>query len=105
MSWFSHSGKIDDLDELSNKANALIRAGKWDEAEKACQKLREQFPAELDADDRQAQLYQAQKNYVKALPYAQAALEKARHDSAKFAPELIEELAEQVGFLKKAAGA
>jgi len=93
------------LDELSNKANDSIRAGQWDEAERLCRKLREQFPEEIDADDRLAQLYQAQKNYVKALPHAQAALEKARRSPEKFAPELGEELEEQVAYLKKKAGA
>jgi tetratricopeptide (TPR) repeat protein len=104
MSWFFHSRKIDDLDELSNKANASIRAGQWDEAERLCRKLREQFPEEIDADDRLAQLYQAQKNYLKALPFAQAALDRAQHNPDKFAPELVDDLTEQVALLKKKAG-
>jgi len=99
-----HGCKIDDLDGLSNKANDVIRAGQWDEAERLCQQLREQFPEELDADDRLAQLYQAQKNYVKALPFAQAALDKARRNPKKFDPELVADLAEQVDFLQKKAG-
>lgn len=104
MFQFFHSRKLDDLDELSNKANDLIRAGQWAEAEKLCQRLREQFPEELDSDDRLAQLYQAQKNYTKALPYAQAALDKARRDPEKFDPELVAELTEQVDFIKKQTG-
>lgn len=98
---FFHTRKIDDLDELSNKANDAIRAGQWDAAKELCQRLREQHPEELDADDRMAQLYQAQKDYAKALPYAQAALDKARKNPETFSPELITELAEQVDFLRK----
>ena len=101
MFQFFHGRKLNDLDELSNKANDLIRAGQWAEAEKLCQRLREQFPEELDADDRMAQLHQAQKDYAKALPYAQAALDKARRDPEKFDPELVADLAEQIDFLKK----
>jgi tetratricopeptide (TPR) repeat protein len=100
--WF-HRRKIEDLDELSNQANDCIRAGKWQDAERLCQRLRENFPEELDADDRMAQLYQAQQNYAKALPYAQAALDKARRHPEKFDPELVEDLSQQVAFLKQKA--
>lgn len=94
-----------DLDELSNRVNDLIGARQWEEAERLCQRLREQFPEELDADDRLAQLYQAQANYAKARPYAQAALDKARHNPEKFSPELVADLMEQVDFLRKKTGA
>jgi tetratricopeptide (TPR) repeat protein len=104
MFQFLHRRKIDNLDDLSNKANEAIRAGKWQEAERLCQCLREAFPEEIDADDRLAQLYQAQKNYVKAQPYAQAALEKARSNPDKFAPELIADLEEQVEFIQEETG-
>lgn len=101
MLHFFHRRKIDDLDGLSNKANEAIRTGKWQEAETVCQRLREAFPEEIDADDRLAQLHQAQKNYVQALPYAQAALDKARRNPDKFAPELIADLLEQVEFIQE----
>jgi len=89
-----------DLDGLSNRANELIRARKWDEAESVCQSLRELFPAELDADDRLAQLRQAQGNYPQALTFAQAALATARKHPEKFDPELVTDLEEQVAFLE-----
>ena len=102
---FLHRRKIEDVDELSNQANDFIRAGKWAEAERLCHRLREAFPDELDADDRMAQLYQAQQNYAQALPHAQAALDKARRDPEKFDPELVADLVQQVDFLRKKAGA
>jgi tetratricopeptide (TPR) repeat protein len=105
MFQFLHRRKIEDLDELSNQANEAIRAGRWTEAESLCQRLRAGFPEELDADDRLAQLHKAQKNYAKALPYAQAALDKARHNPEKFDPELVADLEDQVDFLKKKTGA
>lgn len=105
MSWFSHSRTIDDLDELSNKANDATRAGRWDEAEKLCRRLREQYPDEIDADDRTAQLHMARKDFIGALPYARTALQKARANPDKFAPELVADLAEHVDFIEKKAGA
>jgi len=101
MSWFSHSRKIDHLDELSNAANDAIRAGRWDEAEKLCRRLRELYPDEVDADDRLAQLHVAQNDFAGALPYAQAALDMARNNPDKFDPELVADLAEQVDFIGK----
>lgn len=101
MFQFFHRRKIDNLDDLSNKTNDAIRSEQWDEAERLCQQLREAFPEEIDADDRMAQLYQAQQNYVNALPYAQAALDKARSNPDKFAPELVTDLLEQVEFIQE----
>ena len=93
-----------DLDELSNCANDMIRAKRWDEAERLCLRLKKEFPEELDADDRLAQLYQAQENYAQALPYALAALDKARRNPDKFDPELAADLEEQVAFIQKKVG-
>ncbi len=93
-----------DLDGLSNRANDFIRARQWDEAERVCQRLRELFPEELDADDRLAQLRQAQGNYPQALIYAQAALATARQHPEKFDPELVTDLEEQVAFIQSKAG-
>ena len=93
-----------DLDVLSNKANDAIRAGHWNEAEGLCQRLREEFPEELDADDRLAQLYVKQENYAKALPFALAALNKAKCNHDKYDPELVVVLSEQVEFITKQAG-
>jgi tetratricopeptide (TPR) repeat protein len=92
-----------DLDELSNRANDLIRERQWEAAERLCQRLREQFPEELDADDRLAQLHQAQGHYPQALTYAQAALAMARRRPEKFDLELVADLEEQVAFIESKA--
>jgi len=100
---FLHRRKIVDLDDLSNDANEAIRAGRWEEAERLCARLREEFPEDIDADDRLAQLYQARKDYVKALAFTQAALDKARSDPEKYPPDLVADLVEQADFLRKKA--
>jgi len=89
------------LDEWSNRANDAIRAGRWTEAETLCRRLREQYPDEIDADDRLAQLHRAQNDFAGALPYAKAALDMARNNPDKFDPELVTDLAEQVDFIEK----
>ena len=96
---------LDDLDELSNRANDLIRGRKWEEAQEVCQSLRALFPDEIDADDRLAQLHQAQGKYSQALTFAQAALAKALQHPEKFDPELVTDLEDQVAFIQSKAGA
>jgi tetratricopeptide (TPR) repeat protein len=56
----------DDLDELSNRANDLIRAGRLAEAEDACRLLAEEYPDQIDQYDRLAQLREAQGQYAEA---------------------------------------
>lgn len=90
-----------DLDDLSNRANDLIRQGEWEEAGRLCRRLQEEFPEELDAEDRLAQLYQAKGDYPQALLHAKAALDKACGNPDKFSTELVADLAEQVAFLGK----
>ena len=92
-----------DLDELSNSVIDCIEQKQWSKAEELCGRLRELFPEEIDADDRLAQVYQARENYAKAIPYAQAALDKARRNPDKFHTDLIASLEEQLDFLKEKA--
>jgi tetratricopeptide (TPR) repeat protein len=101
------AGKSDlietDLDALSNRANALIRQGQWAPAQAICERLREEFPDEIDADERLAQLYEAQGKWTQALVPAQAALDQARRHPDKFDPELVTDLEEHLVFLKSKA--
>jgi tetratricopeptide (TPR) repeat protein len=92
-----------DLDALSNEANDLIRQGQWAQAQSICERLRQAFPEELDADDRLAQLHEAQGHWPHALAYAQAALAQARRHPEKFDPELVADLAERVTRLTRKA--
>lgn len=92
---------VERLDELSNKSNDLIREQRWAEALAVCRQLAEEFPEEIDADDRLAQLYEAQADYPQALLHARAALNKAQKDRQKFDEQLIEDLEESVAFLQQ----
>lgn len=85
-----------DLDALSNLANDHIHAGRWEEAHAACQRLRESFPEQADADDRLAQLYEAQGDWPRALTHAQAALATARQRPELFLPEAVATFEEQL---------
>ena len=70
----------DDLDELSNSVIDLIREGKLDEAEKACDELDRRFPEMPDALDRRAMLLEARGHNKLAAQYYRRAAEHARAD-------------------------
>ena len=63
-----------ELEELSNRANDLTRAGKWDDAEAVCRELLERFPEEIDGHHRSYECYKAKGDFARAGTHAQAAL-------------------------------
>lgn len=48
-----------ELEELSNRVGALIRARQFDEAEDLCRELGERFPDRIDGTERLGQVYEA----------------------------------------------
>ncbi len=66
-----------DLDDLSNQVPELINQGKFDEAEEVCQKLRKQFPDQIDGFHRSAELFEAIEDYEKATKFYKLAAEFA----------------------------
>ena len=60
---------VDELDDLSNSVVYLIRDGKLDEAEVACQKLLKQYPDQVDGLDRLAMVNEAKGENEKAAEY------------------------------------
>lgn len=58
-----------DLDDLSNQIPELIRLKKYDEAEEVCQKLRQEYPEQIDGLHRSAELFEAMGNYDKAATF------------------------------------
>ena len=70
----------DDLDELSNSVIDLIREGKLDQAEKACDELDRRFPEMPDRFDRRAMLLEARGHNKLAADYYRRAAEHARAD-------------------------
>ena len=92
---------IDGLDEQSNLTNDLIREERWEEAREACEELMERYPKETDGDERCSEYYKQRGDFIKAKAHAEAALEKARGNPDKFAPELVECLTEEVAYLEE----
>ena len=70
----------DDLDELSNSVIDLIREGKLDQAEKACDELERRYPEMPDRFDRRAMLLEARGHNKLAADYYRRAAEHARDD-------------------------
>jgi tetratricopeptide (TPR) repeat protein len=93
----------DDLDDLSNRANDLIREGRWDEAETVCQQLEERYPEQIDAVDRRGQLYEAKGAFPEALHWARLALARSKADPTGFDQEGILDYEEWVDDLTKRA--
>lgn len=80
-----------ELDDLSNRANDLIRSEQWTEAEACCCQLKEQFPEEIDGDHRFYEYYNARGDLARAKAHAQATL--ARVESREgFDPSFPAEL-------------
>lgn len=66
-----------ELDELGNQANDLIRAQRWTEAEAACRELLDRFPDEIDGHWRFYECFKAKGDFQSAMPHARATLEMA----------------------------
>lgn len=64
-----------DLDDLSNQANDLIRSQRWPEAEAACRELLDRFPDEIDGHWRFYECFKAKGDFHSATPHARATLE------------------------------
>jgi len=65
----------DDLDQLSNRVVDLIDDGRLEEAEAACQELKEQYPEVIDWIQRTAMLHEARGETRQAIEYNERALQ------------------------------
>lgn len=90
---------VKELDELSNKANDLIRTKQWDAAYETCGQLQERYPEEIDGDERLSDYYKQQGDFSNAKRHIKTALQKAEQQPEKFNAELIQELKEEVADL------
>jgi tetratricopeptide (TPR) repeat protein len=70
--WFFEE---DNLDELSNRVVDLINDGRLDEAEVACQELKEQYPEVIDWLHRTAMLHEARGERPQAIEFYQRTLQ------------------------------
>lgn len=86
---FGWDADDDDLDELSNSVVDLIREGKLDEAEEACDELDRRFPEMIDCLERRAMLLEARGETKLAADYYRRAADHARTNEG-FDPEIID---------------
>lgn len=65
----------DDLDRLSNRVVDLIEEGRLEEAEAACQELKEQYPEVIDWIHRTAMVHEARGERQQAIEYYERTLQ------------------------------
>ena len=65
----------DDLDRLSNRVVDLIAEGRLEEAEAACQELKEQYPEVIDWIHRTAMVHEARGERQQAIEYYERTLQ------------------------------
>jgi hypothetical protein len=81
-----------DLDELSNRANDLILAGQWNEAETCCRELLSRFPRQVDGHHRFYEYFKARGDIPNAMTHAIAIRQMLAHDPEGFDAEFLAEL-------------
>lgn len=92
---------MDRLINLSNKANDLIRAEKWLDAFAACEKLKNEFPSEIDGDHRLSEYYEARGDYAAARKYAKIVLDATESNPEKYHTDLMETFFDKVEHLNR----
>ena len=89
-----------DLDEMSNRAVDLIRAGRLDEAEKACRELTEQHPDQVDGLMRFGMLYKARGDKARAAEYFRKAAAFMQSRPGWFDDEYIRAMSDEADALE-----
>jgi Flp pilus assembly protein TadD len=91
------------LDRLSNSVIDLIRAKRFDAAERVCQQLREKYPDQVDGIERLAMVYEAKGDTAGAVAQYREAAEFMRERPEGFDQEGIEYMLEKAQELEDAA--
>lgn len=84
-----------DPDRLSNAALEATEAGRFEEAERLCEKLRREYPELPDAHERLAMLREAQGRFQEAAEAYGALLDLMRRQPEGFDTEAIEFIEER----------
>lgn len=71
----------DGLDRLSNSVPALVKAGRFEEAQRACQRLLQEFPDVVDGLEHSALVHAAQGDHATAADFYRKALAFVTHPS------------------------
>lgn len=91
----------DDLDELSNRVVDLIDEGRLDEAETACQELKEQYPEVIDWLFRTAMLHEARGEPQHAIEYYERTLAWMDDNPDDFEPASRESFRDDIDRLRR----
>lgn len=93
------------LDELSNRANTLIRKRKWEQAGALCAEICQRFPDATDGDERLAQLYRTKGQFAEAKTHTLSALTTAEAHPDKFDQDLVDALKAEIAYLDECIAA
>jgi hypothetical protein len=92
--------EVEEFNDLSNSVVDLIHAKQFDEAEKVCHRLSQDYPEQVDGIERLAMVYEARGDKKQAAHYYRKTVEFMQsHDG--FDPENIEWHLEQAEKLEK----
>jgi len=83
-----------DLDDLSNSVVDAIEAGKYDQAEKLCQRLLRDYPDVFDGHERLAMLREAQGRFQEAADHYEKVLEMMNENPQSVDQETIQYITE-----------
>ena len=83
-----------DLDDLSNSVVDAIEAGKYDQAEKLCQKLLSEYPEVFDGHQRLAMLREAQGRFQEAADHYTNVIEMMNKNPQNIGQDTIQYVTE-----------
>lgn len=95
-----HFGE-DDLDRLSNSVVDLIKDGRLDEAEAACQALKDEYPEVIDWLMRTAMLHEARGQAQMAIEYYERTLAYMDDNPDHFDPDSREPFQDDIDRLRR----
>ena len=84
-----------DLDDLSNSVVDAIEAGNYDQAEKLCQKLLNEYPDVFDGHERLAMLREAQGRFQEAADHYNKVLDMMQQNPDNIDQDTIRYITEQ----------
>ncbi len=91
----------DNLDRLSNQVMGWIRNGKYEKAQKGCEKLLKDFPEVIDGYNGFAELYEKRGNIAKAIEYYKKCLAFIKKKPEGFGGDTIDYFELKIKDLKK----
>jgi tetratricopeptide (TPR) repeat protein len=80
----------DDIDRLSNQVPALLRQGRYEEAEAVCRRLEAEFPDQPDGVERRAEVEEARGRWGRAAELYRQAANRHLHNDPEYGHEPAE---------------